>query len=365
MLREDFFVQKPIANYIAIFILVLSFSLTGCAKTETVKEEIPLVRSQTVKMDVLGQAANYSGEVRGRYETQLAFQVSGKIIKRSVELGSIVNSGDVLMEIDGKDIKQTVNINSAQVASAQSQLSLAEKNLERYRKLHEQGAISSAQLDQYQNSYEAALASFRQSSAQYTQGANQLSYSTLVADSTGVISSINAEVGQVVSAGQPILTLVKDGEREIEINVPESRIDEMHNIEQVRISFWALPGVTAEGKVREISPVADKVTRTYKIRISLINPPVGVNLGMTANVAAVTNSTNQQTVQIPLTAIYQTGDTPNLWVIKDGIVNLRPVKVGVFGDGKVQILEGLQDGDVVVTAGVQKLREGEKVRIYE
>ncbi len=356
--------QKSIANYIAIFILGLSFSLTGCAKTESVKEEIPLVRSQTVKMDVLGQVANYSGEVRGRYETQLAFQVSGKIIKRSVELGSVVNSGDVLMEIDGKDIRQTVNINSAQVASAQSQLSLAEKNLERYRKLHEQGAISSAQLDQYQNSYEAALANLRQSSAQYTQGANQLSYSTLVADSTGVISSINAEVGQVVSAGQSILTLVKDGEREIEINVPESRIDEMHNIQQVRISFWALPGVIAEGKVREISPVADKVTRTYKIRISLINPPAGVNLGMTANVA-VTNSTNQQTVQIPLTAIYQTGDTPHLWVIKDGIVNFRPVKVGAFGDGKVQILEGLQDGDVVVTAGVQKLREGEKVRIYE
>lgn len=353
--------KKSIASCTAILILFLSFSLTGCSKTETVKEEIPLVRALTVKMDASGQVANYSGEVRGRYESRLAFQVSGKIIKRNVELGSTVHPGDILMEIDGKDIVQTVNISAAQVASAESQLSLAETNLERYRKLCEQGAISQAQLDQYQNAYEVSLAAVRQSSAQYTQGNNQLGYSTLVADSAGVISSVTAESGQVVSAGQSILTLVKDGEREIEINIPENRIDQMRNVQQVRISFWALPGIMVEGKVREISPVADTVSRTYKIRVSLINLPVGVNLGMTANVA-VANAT-QQAVYIPLTAIYQTGDTPNVWIIEDGIVSLRPVKVGGFGDGKIQILEGLQDGEVIVTAGIQKLREGQKVHI--
>jgi multidrug efflux system membrane fusion protein len=354
-------VQKSII-YTAIFILFLSFSLTGCTKTETVKEEIPLVRSQAVKLNDAGQVAKYSGEVRGRYETQLAFQVSGKIRKRNIELGSVVSPGDVLMEIDAKDIEQTVNISSAQVASAQSQLSLAQTNLERNRKLYEQGAVSHAQLDQYQNAYEVALAAVRQSSAQYTQGANQLSYSTLVADSAGVISNVNAEAGQVVSAGQPILTLVKEGEREIEINVPENGIDKMRNVQQVHISFWALPGVITEGKVTEISPVADKVSRTYKVRISLINPPADVNLGMTASVT-MENSSSTQAVYIPLAAIFQTGDTPNVWVIKDGAVSLRPIKVGSFGDGKIQIIEGLQDGEVIVTAGVQKLREGQKVRI--
>lgn len=353
--------KKSIASCTAIFILGLSFTLTGCSKT-TVKEEIPLVRAQVFKMDGYGQDATYSGEVRGRYESQLAFQIGGKVTKRNVELGSVVNPGDVLMEIDAKDIEQTVNISSAQVASAQSQLSLAQNNLERYRKLYEQNAISRMQLDQYQNAYEVALAAVRQSSAQHAQGTNQLSYSNLVADSAGVISSINAEAGQVVSAGQPIVTLVKDGEREIEINVPENRIDGMRNAGQARISFWALPGVTAEGKVREISPVADKVSRTYKVRVSLINPPAGVNLGMTASVM-VANATNHQAAYIPLSAIYQTGDTPNVWVIQDGVVSLRPIKVGVFGDGKVQVLEGLQEGDVIVTAGVQKLREGQKVRI--
>lgn len=353
---------KTIAGCIALTIMILSLSFAGCSKTETVQEEAPLVRSQTIKMDAMGQTASYSGEVRGRYETQLAFQVSGKIIRRNIELGSVVNSGDVLMEIDAKDVQQTVNISSAQVASAQSQLDLARSNLERYRKLYEQNAISRAQLDQYENTYEVALAAVNQSTAQYAQGANQLGYTSLVADSDGVISSVNVEAGQVVSAGQAVMTLVKGGEREIEINVPENRIDEMRNAQQVNISFWALPDVTAAGKVREISPVADKVARTYKVRISLINPPAAVNLGMTASVA-VGSSTSRQTVYIPLAAIFQTGDTPNVWVIQDGIVNSRPIKVGAFGDNKVQVLEGLQDGEVIATGGVQKLREGQKVRL--
>jgi len=353
--------KKAVAGCIALVMLILSVVFAGCSKTETVKDETPFVRSQTIKIDSMGQSASYSGEVRGRYETQLAFQIGGKIIKRHVELGSVVNSGDVLLEVDPKDIQQTVNITSAQVASTQSQLSLAEINLERYRTLYEQGAISRAQLDQYENAYEVALASVNQSTAQYAQGANQLGYTSLVADSAGVISSVNVEAGQVVSAGQSVLTLVKGGEREIEINVPENRIDEMRKAQQVSISFWALPGITAEGKVREISPVADKVARTYKVRISVINLPAEVNLGMTASVA-VGSSSSQPAVYIPLAAIYQTGDTPNVWVIHDGIVSLRPIKVGVFGDGKVQVLEGLQDGDLIVTGGVQKLREGQKVR---
>jgi len=353
--------RKDFVGYAAVSILVISLLINGCSKAETTKEEAALVRCQTIKMDSFGQSASYAGEVRGRYEAQLAFQVSGKIIKRNVELGSVVTPGDMLMEIDPKDIQQMVNITSAQVYSAESQLNLAASNLERYRKLAEQGAISRAQFDQYQNAYEIALAAVRQSSAQYAQGANQLGYSTLVSDGGGVISIINAEIGQVVSAGQPVLTIVKDGEREVEINIPENRIDELRKASQIRISFWALPDVVSEGKVREISPMADKVSRTYKVRISIVSPPPGINLGMTASVR-VAKLGEQQTTYIPLAAVYQTGDIPGVWVINDGSVTLRTIKVGAFGDGKVQVLEGLQDGDVIVTAGVQKLREGQKVR---
>jgi multidrug efflux system membrane fusion protein len=354
-------VKKGVFSTIAIFSMI-SLLLSGCSKAVTTKEDVPLVRSETIKINSSGQNANYSGEIRGRYETQLAFQVNGKIIKRNVDLGSRVSPGDVLMVIDAKDIEQTVNISSAQVSSAESQLQLAKSNLDRYRTLYEQGAISRAQLDQYQNSYEVAQAAVSQSSAQYTQGTNQLGYSTLVADSAGVISNISAEAGQVVSAGQTVLTLVKEGEREVEINVPENRLDELRKAERIQVQFWALPNVTVEGKIREISPIADKISRTYKVRISLINPPNDINLGMTANVT-VAGTSGQQATYIPLAAVYQTGDTPNVWVIANDTVTLRPIKVGVFGDNKVQVLEGLQDGDIIVTAGVQKLHEGQKVRI--
>jgi RND family efflux transporter MFP subunit len=354
--------SKALTRYAGVSMLILAILLAGCARTEPVKEEAPLVRTQKMQLNGNGQSSGYPGEVRGRYETQLAFQVSGKISKRNVELGSVVNAGDVLMEIDAKDIQQTVNITSAQMASAESQLNLAQSNLERYRKLFEQGAVSRAQLDQYENAYEVAAAAVRQTAAQYTQGANQLGYSALVADSTGVIAAVNAEAGQVVSAGQVVITLVKDGEREIEISIPENRIEDLRNAQQIRVTFWALPDVIVEGKVREISPVADKITRTYKARISLQNSPAGVNLGMTANVA-IASAGSRQAVYIPLAAIYQTGDTPGVWVVANETVSLRPVKVGAFGDGQIQVLEGLQDGDVIVTAGVQKLREGQKVRL--
>lgn len=354
--------RKLIISCITLFIVGLLLVVSGCSKKGPVTEDLPLVRSQTIKLDIVGQNASYSGEVRGRYEAQLAFQASGKVIKRYVELGSVVAAGDVLMEIDPKDVQQTVNISSAQVASAQSQLNLAEVNLERYRKLYAENAVSRAQLDQYENAYQVALAGVNQAIAQYAQGANLLGYTSLVADSAGIISAVNVEAGQVVSAGQAVMTLVKGNEREIEINVPENRIDEIRSAKQVNVSFWALPGVSTEGKVREISPIADKVTRTYKVRISLVNPSAAMSLGMTASVA-VGAAGSQQAVYIPLSAIYQTGDTPNVWVVRDGVVSLRPIKVGVFGDNKIQVLSGLQDGDVIVTGGVQKLREGQKVRI--
>lgn len=353
---------RVIRGVILIFALLLTGLLSACSKGEPVKETILPVRSQVIKLDGLQQAASYSGEVRGRVETQMAFQVSGKIIRRNVDLGSVVRTGDVLMEIDPKDIQQVVNASSAQVASAQSQLSLAKSNLERYRQLYEQNAISRAQLDQYENAYAVAAAAVQQSAAQYSQGANQLGYSSLNAPSDGVIAAVNAEAGQVVSAGQAVLTLVQDGEREIEISVPENRVEELHKADQLRVTFWALPGISVDGRVREISPIADKVSRTYKARIQLVNPPAEIKLGMTASVTAGSGAA-AKTVFIPLAAVYQTGDTPNVWLINNNAVSLRPIKIGAFGDGKVQVLSGLVDGDVIVTAGVHKLREGQTVRV--
>ncbi|SMC47776.1 efflux RND transporter periplasmic adaptor subunit [Sporomusa malonica] len=328
-------------------------------------ETIPLVRTAVVGAAGGLKNYTYAGEVRGRYESQLAFQVTGKIIKRNVQLGSVVNAGDVLLQIDPKDLQQTVNSSSAQVHSAESQLKLAESNLQRYRQLFAQSAISRAQLDQYENAYEVAQAAVQQSSAQYGQSSNQLDYSLLYADKSGVISSISAEAGQVVSAGQTILTIVQSGEREVEISVPENRIEELRKAAQLTISFWALPDVKITGKVREIAPMAAPTTRTYQVRIGLLNPPPEIKLGMTAAVT-VSSAGDQNTnlISIPLSAIYQTNDTPGVWVVTDNTAHLRPVQIGGLGNNLVQV-SGLRPGEIMVTAGVHKLREGQKVRVSE
>lgn len=353
---------RSFAGAYICLILLVGVSVSGCAKTKPVTEEISFVRTQVVEENLYGVASSYSGEVRGRYESQLAFQVNGKIRQRNVDVGSIVKAGDVLMQIDHKDIQQAVNISSAQVYSAESQLKLAEANLYRYKQLYEKNAVSRSQYDHYQSAYDTAVAARNQAAAQYAQSSNQMDYSRLYADSAGVISGISAEVGQVVNAGQTIVMLVRDGEREVEIDIPENRIEELRRVQKVRTTFWALPDIVVDGKVREIAPVADRISRTYKVRISLSDAPQSVQLGMTANVT-VTDPGAKQAVYIPLTAVYQTLDQPHVWVVHNGMVSLNPIVIGAFGDGKIQVVEGLPPGSVIVTAGVHKLHEGQRVHI--
>ncbi|MDR3589075.1 MAG: efflux RND transporter periplasmic adaptor subunit [Negativicutes bacterium] len=354
--------QKALAGMGAVVsVLVATVLIAGCSSAKVVKQEAPLVRSQVIKVDGSGQGAVYSGEVRGRFESQLAFQVGGKIVRRNVDLGSAVAAGDVLMQIDARDVRQNVNSGEAERYAAESQLQLAANDLQRYQRLYEQGAVSKASYDSYVNSYHRAEALLRYASAQYSQGLNQLDYSDLTADAAGVVAGVSAEIGQVVSAGQPVLTVVQDGEREVEISVPENRIAQLRNTRQIQVSFWALPAQEVEGRVREVSPVADKVSRTFKVRISLINPSPEVKLGMTAAVS-VAAAGGPGTAYVPLAAVYQTGDMPCVWVVDNGTAKLRQIKTGVWGDERVQVLEGLQDGETIVTAGVHKLQDGQQVR---
>ena len=332
-------------------------------KPKVSAQEQVLVKTQKVVVTGAQNVNIYSGEVRGRYESQLSFQVGGKITRRFVELGSKVQPGDVLLQIDAKDIRQTVNIASAQIASTDSQLKLAASNLERYRQLYEKGAVSKAQYEQYLSAYEVAVATARQASAQYAQGTNQLDYSVLQADKAGVVAAISAEAGQVVSAGQAVVTLVQDGEREVEISVAEGRRAEFRAGMPMKVKLWAMPDSVIQGTVREISPVADSVTRTYRARIAISEPPAGMTLGMTAAVESTESVPGVPRYEIPLSALYQTNGQPSVWLVTNDSVTLRSVQTGNFGKNTVQVTSGLQPGDTIVTAGVQKLREGQKVRL--
>ena len=325
--------------------------LAGCGAQQEAAKRPPLVKTTVLGAADGAQADTYAGTVRGRYETHLAFQVGGQILARNVDVGSRVQAGDVLMVIDAKDVVQKANQGDAAVALARAQLSLAQANLSRYSELYQEQAVPAAVLDQYQTSYDAAFAAYQ----------NALGYTNLTAGAAGVISSISAEEGQVVAAGQTVMTLVQTDELEVEIDVPENRLADVPVGKTVQVSFWALPGST-EGTVREVAPMADSAARTYRVRVSVPQPPAGMELGMTASVNVTGEAAAPAGLKLPLAAIYQTGDTPEVWVVGDDeTVHLTPVSVTQF-DADDVLVDGLDAGTIVVTAGVHCLEEGQSVR---
>ena len=280
-----------------------------------------------------------------------------KIISRNVQTGSVVRAGDVLMSLDPKDIVEQSRTAQANVDSTLAQLQLAKANLDRYTALYQSQAIPAAVLDQYKTQYDAAKAAYDAAVAQAQQSQNALEYTTLTANADGVISAVNAEVGQVVAAGQSVLTLVQTAEFEVVANIPENKISAVQIGQRVLINFWAT-GNEVTGTVREISPMADPASRTFAVRITL--PDVSnVQLGMTASVFITQNASNA--IVLPLSAIYQTGTDAQVWLVDGGKVSLRKVEITAFDDNNVRV-RGLKSGDTVVVAGVHKLRDGQAVR---
>mgnify|MGYP000849285496 FL=1 len=336
------------------------FLAAGCGDAPPKDVQAPLVRTQRVAANEAARTVNYAGSVRGRYEKNLAFQVGGRIIARSVNVGDRVEAGASLLRIDASDIVQKSRQADAQVDAAKAQLDLAEVNVARYRELYAAQAVPAALLDQYETGYEAAAASYRQALAQAAEGHNAVSYTELTADSAGVVSALLAEAGQVVAAGQTVVTLVESGDLEVEIAVPEDRLADVPPGRDVSVSFWALGASSVSGTVREVAPVADAVSRTYRVRVALPAPPAGLALGMTANVAV--GRVSPPVVHLPLSAVYQTGDSPCVWLVgQDNKVTLQAIAVDGY-DGNDALVRGVPDGALVVTAGVHKLREGDEVR---
>ena len=338
-------------------VIAMSFLLTGC-NDEVAVQKPPLVKVQKIAVTNAASEENYSGTVRGRYETNLSFQVSGKIISRNVQTGSRVNAGEVLMTLDPKDIVEQSRSAEAQVASTLAQLQLAKINLDRYSELFKADAIAAAVLDQYKTQYDAAQAAYNAAVAQARQSQNALDYTTLTANADGVISAVNAEVGQVISAGQSVLTLVQTNELEVVVDIPENKISAVQIGQPCAITFWATND-SVSGTIREISPMADLTARTFTVKISLPDVP-NIQLGMTANVAM--REFSPSVIILPLSAIYQTGDAAKVWLVEGGKVSLKQIDIAAFDENSVQV-RGLKAGDVVVVAGVNKLHNGQAVRI--
>ena len=373
--------QKRLALAAAVLVVGASaFALyANIARKPQAAKIIPIVRTYTVGNAATAAAATYPGEVHGRYESQLAFQVAGKIAARMVNVGDSVQAGQVLLALDPKDVAQNVEATAAQLASARASYKLAADNAARYRSLYAQGAVSEAIRDQYNTQLEAASATLRQAQAQANVSSNQLGYTQLVSDTAGVVTALNGEVGQVVGAGTPIATVVRSGEREVQISVPEGANVSVG--QQASVSFWALPGVEATGHVREIASMADPVTRTYKVCVAVPDLPKAAKLGMTAKVSLgnnhdnTTNSTDSKgdtqasasapTFTLPAQALYQVNNKTQVWLVQENKAKLVDVVVAGYAGNDVIISQGLSKGDRVITAGLAKLVPEQEVRPEE
>jgi len=347
---------------IATLAVTATLLLAGCSKPVEKTAEIRPVRAVRVAADNLDVIAEFPGDVHARIESRLGFRVGGKIIARKVDVGTLVKRGQVLMQLDPQDLQLAQAQANAGLKAAESNRDLASAELKRYRELREKNFVSQAVLDSKQTAYKAAEASYEQARAAYRNQSNQAGYSSLVADADGVVTGVDAEVGQVVAAGSPVVRVARTEEKDVVIGIPEDKVDALQKMADVRVRTWAAPNQIIPGKLRELSPVADPATRTYTARIAIPDSAQDVRLGMTAYVAFASKTPDAR-MTLPLTALFKSKSGSAVWVVENGVVHLVPVQVaGSSGDDLV-IAGGVSPGQVVVTAGVNLLKSGQKVKI--
>jgi RND family efflux transporter MFP subunit len=346
-------------------VLALAVFMAGC------KPEAPPVKlPRAVNVVRVGTADtafgnSYSGDVRARYESGLGFRLGGKITERLVEVGDAVKKGQVLMRLDPTDQRLGAEAATDQLAAVRANFEQTRADLARFRELARQGFISAAELDRRKAAFDVAEAQFAQARAQLSLQRNQTDYTTLRADHDGIVTALQAEVGQVVDKGSLVLRLVRAGEKEVAISIPENRLRQVTRGREASVALWTDPSRIYKGRVREVAPGADPVTRTYTAKVTILDADDDVQLGMTANVAIAGDADAARAVRLPSSAIHQKGDQAAVWIVNPttGEVKLHPVRVGRFADEYVAVLEGVKPGDAVVRAGVHRLFEGEKVRV--
>jgi membrane fusion protein, multidrug efflux system len=317
-----------------------------------------------------GEPVRYPIEVTARYSNTMSFRVPGKLIKRTVRLGDAVKQGQLIAQLDPVDAQKQAASARAALDAAEHRLVYAQQQLDRDKAQNEANLIAANQLEQTQDNFTAALAGRDQAAAQLVVARNNLQYNTLVADHDGLITSENADTGQVVSAGQAVYGLAWNGDTDVILDAAESDLGRISAGQAAKITFPALPGRQFEAHVREIAPAADPQSRTYRVKLSMAGPPVSVRFGMTgdATLATVTMGDDpaapQPTYTVPATAIFHKDSGPAVWVIDGGgsTLQLRPVKLSSYTDHATVVTAGLNDGDIVVLAGVHTVYAGQHVR---
>jgi membrane fusion protein, multidrug efflux system len=355
---------------IAVTAALAALALGACAKKQAPAPAPAVVLAEPVHAASAGATAarSYPVEVAARYSNPMSFRVPGKIVERTVRLGDTVRKGQVVARLDPADALKQEAAAQAALEAAEARLRFARQQLERDTAQSAKNLISTRDLEQTQDAYAAAKAAREQAADQLMIAHDNAQYQTLVADHDGVITSENADTGQVVSAGQPVLGLAWAGDLDATLDAAASEIGAIAAGQSAAVVLAALPAVRLEAKVREISPTADPQTRSYRVKLTLLHPSPSVRLGMTGEAVLqprVQAGAEADPIPVPAAAIFHRGKEPAVWVVRpqDSTLELRPVTVTRYGERDVVVSAGLRDGESVVSAGAHTVYEGERVSV--
>jgi RND family efflux transporter MFP subunit len=344
--------------------------LAACAKTEPAPDPIRAVRVMTVSSDSAGGIYEYAAEVRARTESRLGFRVGGKLIRRSVDAGAVVKTGQVLAQLDPQDLRLGQDAARAALVSAQVNYDQTAADFKRYKDLRDQGFISSADLERRDTALKSAQAQLDQAKAQSSVQGNQAAYAALVADASGVITGVDAEPGMVVSAGTSVVRLAHDGPRDIVFSVPEDKVSLVKAMAaqpgRFKVRLWGANAEAMPATIHEIGAAADPVTRTFTVKADIgANASQSVRLGQTATVLVEMPKTVGIN-KLPLSALKEEQGHTVVWVVDKASMTVKPQQVQIAGaDGNDAVVTGgLTAGQVIVTAGVHVLNPGQKVKFY-
>jgi len=353
--------SRVLPTLLALIVLLAA----GCGREVPRGEDVRPVRAITLTAVPVSAEAELPGEVRPRVESRVGFQVGGRINSRRVEMGQQVRPGDVLATLDPADFKLSAAAAAAQLNAAKVDRDQQRADIKRFEDLHRQGFISGAELERRRAQLDAAEARYAQAAALADVSTNQAAYTTLRAPAAGLVSAIDAEAGQVVASGQSVVRIAVAGDKEVAIAIPEVRLEQLRRVPDVRVALWA-HAAELKGRIREIAPIADPATRTYAARVTLIDPPADVALGMTATVRFATPP-SPPILAAPLTALLREADATYVWRLDRQAMTVEKAKVDVAGvaGNSVILGSGVQPGETIVTAGVHLLKPGQKVRLLD
>lgn len=351
------------------FGLVILMGTVGCAKQDASPVAVRSALAYKIPATTGIENDVYAGDIRARVEADHAFRVGGKITQRLVDAGAVVKKGQALARIDAQDVRLAADASKSQVAAQLTEADFADAELKRYQDLFNKGFVSRSALDQKVNVANAAKARLDAARSQSSVSINQAGYATLTAETSGVVTQVMAESGQVVAAGQAVMKIANPQEKELSISVPEAKLGDFKGKgaapRDIRVALWSNPGKYYKAKVREIGGSADPVTRTYAVRVSLVELDESIQLGMSAY-AVFGGTYESDALAVPLSALYVRDKTTGVWQIAtDGKVALRPVAVVQYRETSAIIKAtngSVKAGDTIVAAGVHKLREGEIVK---